>query len=142
MNVVEQIVTYIDSLAEPKRSDILVLHTHILELLPNAELWFTDGKDEKGKVVSNPSIGYGRQTIIYADGKTRDCFQIGISANTGGISVYIMGLDDKKYLPDTYSKTIGKATVTGYCIKFKNLKDIDLTILAEAIMDGVKKTAG
>lgn len=44
-----------------------------------------------------------------------------------------MGLDDKKYLPDTYGKLIGKASVTGYCIKFKSLMDINMDILAKAI---------
>jgi hypothetical protein len=51
-----------------------------------------------------------------------------------------MGLDDKKYLPDTYGKTIGKASVTGYCIKFKTLKDVNIYILETAIRDGVKQT--
>lgn len=108
--------------------------------MPNCKLWFLDGKDDKGKVVSNPNIGYGLQTIKYADGKTKEFYQIGISANTTGISVYIMGIDDKKYLPDTFEKTIGKASVTGYCIKFKTLKDINIDILETAIRDGVKRT--
>ena len=141
MNKEEQIKKYIDSLPEPKRSDIEVLHKHILKLLPKGKLWFLDGKDEKGKIVSNPNIGYGLQTIKYADGKTKEFYQIGISANTTGISVYIMGIEDKKYLPETYGKTIGKASVTGYCIKFKTLRDISIDILEVAIRDGVNQTS-
>ncbi|MBA3706843.1 MAG: DUF1801 domain-containing protein, partial [Bacteroidetes bacterium] len=57
-----------------------------------------------------------------------------------GISVYIMGIEDKKYLPETYGKTLGKASVTGYCIKFKALKDINIDTLEIAIRDGVKQT--
>ena len=53
---------------------------------------------------------------------------------------YIMGMEDKKYLPETYGKKIGKANVTGYCIKFKALKDINIDILEEAIKEGVRKT--
>lgn len=140
MNIREQINQYINSQPEPKRSDIEILHKRILQLLPNGKLWFLDGKDEKGNVVSNPNIGYGLLTIKYAGGKTRDFYQIGISANTIGISVYIMGIEDKKYLPATYGKTIGNASVTGYCIKFKNLKDINIDILEVAIVDGVKQT--
>jgi hypothetical protein len=30
----------------------------------------------------------------YADGTSRDFYQIGLSANTTGISVYIMGIED------------------------------------------------
>jgi len=140
MNIQEQIKDYITSQPEPKRSDIEVLHKRILKALPKAKLWFLDGKDDKGKIVTNPNIGYGLQTIKYADGKTKEFYQIGISANTTGISVYIMGIKDKNYLPGTYGKTIGKATITGYCIKFKTLKDINIDILLSAIKDGVKQT--
>ncbi|MEO7522440.1 MAG: hypothetical protein ABIT58_00020, partial [Ferruginibacter sp.] len=73
-------------------------------------------------------------------GSTKQFYQIGISGNTTGISVYIMGLEDKKYLPETYGKTIGKASVTGYCIKFKTLKDINLDKLKDAIRYGVEQT--
>ena len=140
MNIQEQIKKYIDSQPEPKRADIEVLHKRILQTLPKCKLWFLDGKDDKGKIVSNPNIGYGLQKIKYADGKTKDFYQIGISANTTGISVYIMGIEDKKHLTETYGKTLGKATVTGYCIKFKTLKDINIDTLEAAIRDGVKQT--
>mgnify|MGYP001481578700 CR=1 FL=1 len=93
----------------------------------------------RGKTVSNPNIGYGSQTLKTADGKTREFYQIGFSANTTGISVYIMGIEDKKYLPETYGKAIGKATVTGYCIKFKTLKDINIDILEAAIRSGLEQ---
>ncbi|MBL7915439.1 MAG: DUF1801 domain-containing protein [Bacteroidia bacterium] len=141
MTTKSDISSYLLSLPEPKRAEMEALHQHIQKLLPKAKLWFLDGKDEKGKVVSNPNIGYGSQTMKYADGSTKEFYQIGISANTSGISVYIMGLEDKKYLIQTYGDSIGKATVTGYCIKFKKLNDINLDILESAILDGVKLTS-
>lgn len=141
MSIAEQIAQYINSQPESKRVEMETLHQHILRLLPKCKLWFLDGKDAKGKVVSNPNIGYGLQTIQYADGKTKDFYQVGISGNTTGISVYVMGIEDKKYLPETYGKTIGKASVTGYCVKFKTLKDIHIDILEELIQDGVNKTS-
>ena len=138
MNVQGQIKEYIASQPEPKRSDMQELHRIIPELMPKCKLWFLDGKDDKGKTVTNPNIGYGFQTIKYAGGKTREFYQIGISANTTGISVYILGIKDKKYLAQTYGKTLGKASVTGYCIKFKTLKDINIEILEAAIRYGVE----
>ena len=140
MSIQEQIKKYIDSQPESKRADMEALHQRILQTLPKCKLWFLDGRDDKGKIVSNPNIGYGLQTIKYADGKTKPFYQIGISANTSGISVYIMGIEDKKYLPETYGKAIGKASVTGYCIKFKELKDIHIDILEAAIRGGVEQT--
>ena len=142
MNVQGQIKEYIISQPEPKRSDMQELHQHILEVLPKCKLWFLDGKDDKGKTVSNPNIGYGSYTIKYADGTTREFYQIGLSANTTGISVYIMGIKDKTYLNQTYGKKLGKASVTGYCIKFKTLKDINIDILEAAIQYGVEATQG
>ena len=140
MNVKEQIAAYIASQPEPKRSDMQELHKHILQVMPKCKLWFLDGKDDKGKIVSNPNAGYGSYSIKYADGTTREFYQIGLSANTTGISIYIMGIKDKKYLANTYGKNLGKASVTGYCIKFKTIKDINIDILQEAIRDGVEIT--
>ena len=139
MNVQAQIKEYISGQPEPKRSDMQELHRIVLEVKPACKLWFLDGKDSENKTVSNPNIGYGLHTIKYADGKTREFYQIGISANTTGISVYILGIDDKTYLAKTYGKEIGKAIVTGYCIKFKTLKDINIDVLEAAIRSGVEQ---
>src|SRR6187455_2530405 len=136
MNVKEQIKEYIFSQPEPKLSDMQELHSAILQAMPKCKLWFLDGKDDKGKIVSNPNAGYGSYTIKYADGTTREFYQIGLSANTTGISVYIMGIKDKTYLAKTYGKQLGNASVTGYCIKFNTLKDINLNILEHAIRFG------
>src|SRR5208337_5305157 len=121
MNVQEQIKKYITSQSEAKRSDMQELHRLILQVLPACKLWFLDGKNSENKTVSNPNIGYGFHTIKYADGKTREFYQIGMSANKTGISVYILGINDKTYLAHTYGKKLGKATVSGYCIRFKTL---------------------
>ena len=137
MSIREQIKAYFDSLSESKGREIQELHRFILEILPNVKLWFLDGKDDTGKTVSNPNVGYGLRTIKYADGKTKEFYQIGISANTSGISVYILGIEDKNYLAHTFGKELGKASVTGYCIKFKTLKDINMATLKEAILYGV-----
>ena len=136
MNVQEQIQEYITSQPEPKRSDIEALHRMILEVNPECKLWFLDGKNNEGKIVSNPNIGYGSYTMKYTDGSTRAFYQIGLSPNKTGISVYIMGIEDKKYLAETYGKDLGKASVTGYCIRFKTLKDINIKILEAAVRYG------
>ena len=138
MKVQEQIQKYIASQPEPKRSDMQALHDVILGAMPACKLWFLDGKNSEDKTVSNPNIGYGLQTIKYADGTTREFYQIGLSANKTGISVYILGIEDKKYLAQTYGKELGKASVTGYCIRFKTLKDINVETLEAAIRFGFK----
>lgn len=138
MNVKDKIIEYIAAQPEPKRSDMLTLHRAILNIMPACKLWFLNGKNSQGKTVSNPNIGYGSNNIQYAGGSSREFYQIGLSANSTGISVYIMGIKDKTYLLKTYGKKIGKASIGGYCIKFKMLKDININILQEAIQFSVK----
>ncbi len=133
MSIQEQTQNYITTQPEPKNSELQTLHHLILTAMPECKLWFLDGKNDEGKVVSNPNIGYGIHMMKYANGTTKEFYKIGLSANTTGISVYIMGIDDKKFLSETYGKRLGKASVSGYCIKFKTLKDIDIDVLEEAI---------
>jgi hypothetical protein len=140
VSIVGQINEYLASIPEPKQGDMRTLHAGILAMNPGCKLWFLDGTDESGKVVSNPNIGFGTFRKNYADGKTMEFYQVGISANTAGLSVYIMGIDDKTFLKRKYADAIGKANVTGYCIKFKALKDIDLDTLMKAIQDGIERT--
>jgi hypothetical protein len=138
MNIQEQIKEYIASQPEPKRIEMQELHQHILKALPKCKLWYFDGKDSNGKTVAYPTIGYGFYTIKYANGTTRDFFQIGMGANPTGIFVHILGIKDKTYLAQTYGKKLGKASISSYAIKFKTLKDINIDILEEAIRYGVE----
>jgi hypothetical protein len=138
MNVQEQIKKYISSQPEPKHGEMQELHQLFIKVLPGGKLWFDDGKNSENQTISNPTIGYGFQIIQYANGKTREFFQIGLSANITGISVYILGIRDKTYLVQTYGKRLGKAKVSGYCIRFKTLKEIKIDVLEEAIRYGVE----
>jgi hypothetical protein len=138
MTVRDQIDSYIEALAPAKRAELRDLHQRILAIAPSAKLWFLDGRDDTGKVVTNPNIGYGAETLGYADGSSRPFYKLGLSANTAGLSVYVMGLTDKAYLSETYGARLGKAKVTGYCIKFRSVKDLDLTVLEELVADALK----
>jgi hypothetical protein len=140
VTVRDEIESHIASQPEPKQGEMRALDRLIRKAMPRCKLWFMDGKDDKGKIVTNPNIGYGLQTLKYAGGKTREFYQVGFSATAAGISVYILGLEDRKFLAKTYARTIGKASVTGYCIRFKSLKDIDTGVLADAIRHGVAAT--
>jgi hypothetical protein len=137
MDTADQVEAYLASQLEPKQTDLRELHALVLTEFPAARLWFTDGTNEAGKVVANPNVGYGLHTITHADGSTREFYRIGLSANTAGISVYVLGLDDKTFLKRSYGDSIGKASVTGYCIRFKRLADIDVDVLRAAIRHGM-----
>ncbi len=51
---------------------------------------------------------------------------------------YILGIKDKKYLAQRYEKKLGKASISGYCIRFKTLKDVNIDILEAAIQYGIE----
>jgi hypothetical protein len=94
-------------------------------------------KTKKEESFSNPSIGYGSMSRRYANGALREFYQVGVSANTSGISVYIIGLNNMRYLSDTYGQKLGKAKITGYCIKFKSTRDIAIDTLEEIIANSI-----
>lgn len=135
MNTIQLINQYLKSLDEGRKEEMQILHDKILFTMPGCSLWFLDGKDENGKVISNPNIGYGHVKLMYKDGSRKDFYRIGISANTSGISVYFMGIHHKDYLKENYGHSIGKAKITGYCIKFSTIKNIDMDVLMSAIRD-------
>ena len=134
MDVRDRVEAYLAALPEPKQADLRRLHALVEVEFPGCRLWFTDGRNESGKVVANPNIGYGENTTRYADGSSREFYRIGLSATTSGISVYLLGLDDDKaFLARTYGPSIGRASVTGYCIRFRRLNDVDLDTLLAAL---------
>ena len=133
MSVQAQIDSYIGEQPAAKGEDLRALHQLVLRLAPGCKLWFLDGRNEDGKIVTNPNIGHGSQTTTYANGETREFYRVGLSANTAGLSIYIMGLDDKTWLARTYGERLGKAKVTGYCVKVRALKDVDMGVVEEMI---------
>jgi hypothetical protein len=68
MTISQQIEEHLHAQPEPKRSDMQTLHGLIVNILPEGKLWFEDGKNPEGKVISNPSVGYGSRTLTYANG--------------------------------------------------------------------------
>jgi hypothetical protein len=124
-----QIESHLVSLPVSQQQEMRLLHQQIQNLLMPCQLWYLDGKNEDGKSVTNPNIGYGNYVFQYADGTSRSFYKFGISAKKSGISVYFMGLEDKLFLQNTLLSTIGKAKITGYCIQFKSISDIHLDVL-------------
>lgn len=131
--VQSQIQSHFEKLENAKSIELQQLHQLIVKINPTCKLWFDNGINDEGKVVTNPTIGYGLQTLHYAKGNSREFFQIGICATSTGISIYLIGLKDKNNLKETFSPSIGKATITGYCVKYKRLSDLNSDILTNLI---------
>ena len=139
MGVQEQIDKYISDQHPSKRRAMAELHRRIIGMVPGCRLWFLDGRNAENKIVSNPSIGYGTMNLKYADGSEKEFYKVGLSANTSGLSLYLMGIADKTYLSKTYGPKLGKAKITGYCIKLRSMADVSLETLDEIIADHLAK---
>jgi hypothetical protein len=115
---------------------MLEIHKLLMALSPDSSLWFLAGSNEDGKVVSNPNIGCGEPMLEYRDSKKREFYKLGMSTNTWGISLYFFGMTDKFYLAKRFTQGIGKATITGYCVKFKSIKNLNREVLCELLKFG------
>lgn len=135
MDAREAIDGYIDGQAGAKRQDLRDLHQLALEISPATRLWFVDGRNAQGKVVANPSIGYGEQTLNATTAHARAFYRLGVSAHTSGLSIYVMGLADRTHLSRTYGPRLGKAKITGYCIRFRSLRDLDPSVLRALVAE-------
>jgi hypothetical protein len=124
---------HFQNLPSPKAEALRGLYQLLREEIPQAELHFFDGRNEAGKVVTNPTIGFGKTRIHYTNGSFQDTFRIGICATSTGLSMYILGLEDKKFLNEFLGDRLGKAKITGYAIGFKKTSDIDLSVLRDLI---------
>ncbi len=138
MKIEEQIDHHLNALPKEKGEELRLLFDFIRNEIPKAQLHFFDGKNAEGKVVANPTIGFGNCRLHYADGRHQDTFRLGISANSTGLSIHILGLKDKNFLNDFLGTRLGKAKITGYAIRFGKMKDVDERVLRELVREVIK----
>ncbi len=103
------------------------ISTHYPELKKS----FFDGKDSYGKVVTNPTYGFGTLTLPNSKGEI-DSFQIGVSLNSRGITISLIGIRNKLDL-NQLSLGLGAVKITKYCIQFKSFKALNHEILRKVI---------
>lgn len=76
------------------------------------------------------TIGFDEYHYKYASGREGDSLVIGFYSRKGKITIYLM--DGTMRYGNLLSK-LGKHTVTGYCIVFKRLGDIELPVLKQIV---------
>ncbi len=104
----------------------------MLEIAPDTRLWFLDGKDDSGKIVFNPNIGYGAGHPAARTARAWSSIASAFERQHDG-NIDLRHVNDWKYLAQTFGPTLGKASVTGYCIKFKSLADLDSAVLEDLL---------
>ena len=119
-------------------SEIQQIHSLILSLMPNGKLHFESGVSDNGKIIHNPTLCYGELDLPLSGGKTRKTFQIGLTSNATGLSIHVMGLRNKCSLKELMGHNIGKASITGYCLRMKTINDISLEALSEGLTKAIQ----
>ncbi len=93
---------------------------------------------EEPKMWGASIVGYGRYHYKGASGREGEWMITGFSPRKTNLTVYIlMGFEKEAAL----MKKLGKHTTGKSCLYIKNLADIDLKLLEELIVKGVKAMA-
>jgi len=110
--------TYIDSLDEPRRSQLRHLHDVIVEAIADADVVMFD--------YSGPLIGYG--TYDYANSRgdrTGRWFSVGLANRKSYISLYAMGTRDGRYLVEAVTDGFGGARAGRSCLNLTKPELVD-----------------
>jgi hypothetical protein len=78
------------------------------------------------------TIGYGVYKYAYTSGRKGEAHTLGFYPRKGKITIYLM--DGTKRYSELLAK-LGSHTITGYCIYFKRLGDIDQSVLEQILRE-------
>ncbi len=78
------------------------------------------------------TIGFGVYKYEYTSGRKGEAHTIAFYPRKGKITVYLM---DGTTRYKTKLESLGKHTITGYCIYIKRLSDIDLSVLEQILKE-------
>ncbi len=123
----KEVEDFIAAIPDGRREQILVLHHLIRELAPNLE-----------PIIQKGVLGYGPYRYKNAAGRGGDWYNIGIS-NGASISLQFMLVNENGYLVEQAAPRLGKASCGKSCIRFKDLKGLNLDVVRELI-ETVAKT--
>ncbi len=118
---------YIAKIDEPRKGQIQLIHDLIRETIPEQKPYIISGM-----------IGYGAFHYKYASGREGDWCIIALASQKNYISVYVCASDGKQYVAEKYKEALPKANIGKSCIRFKKIEDIDLKVLKEILVEGVK----
>jgi hypothetical protein len=112
--------TFIESLEEPRRTEIKRIDKLIRETMPDLK-----------PVLNGEMLGYGPFRYRYKTGREGDMCDICLCSKKNYISLHVFGANQ-------YKKKLGKADIGVACIRFKTLDDLNTDVLKE-ILRGAPK---
>ena len=122
---------YINSLPEPRKSELMTLHKLITKHAPKLRPLFLES-------AHGDTIGYGKYSYKTKSGCSGEWYTIGLANRKQYISLYVLAVVNGKYLAETYKKKLPKAKIGRSCINIKKLEDVDLKVIEKLIKDAAK----
>jgi hypothetical protein len=117
--------TLIESLDEPRRSDIRELDALIRRTAPSFE-----------PSVMSGMLAYGRYRYRYASGREGEWCRVALASNKRSISLHVIAADEEGYLAERYRARLPKADIGKSCVRFSKLDDVDVEVLRDLIEEG------
>lgn len=118
---------YIDSIAEPRKTEIIELDKLIRHTLPNCKPIFAVNM-----------LGYGPLPYRFANGKMGEWPLIALASQKNYISLYVCSVKDGTYITEFYKKDLPKADIGKSCVRFKSLSDVDLEVIMKMLKQAEK----
>lgn len=115
---------YLDSLEEPRKTEIKRLHELIRKSAPTLEPTILSGM-----------LGYGKYHYKYPSGREGDTATVSLASQKNYISLYACSIVDGNYVAEKYRARLPKASIGKSCIRFKKLEAVDLDVIAELVKD-------
>lgn len=117
---------YLDGLDEPRRSDMVVLDALIRRTAPDLQ-----------PVPAGSMLGYGPFHYRYASGREGDATLLALASHKRYISLYVLCTVEGRYLAESFTERLPRASIGKSCVRFTRLSDVDL----DAITDLVREAA-
>jgi hypothetical protein len=116
---------YIESLAEPRQSDVREIDDLIQRVAPQLARSFDHGM-----------ITYGSYHYRYATGREGGWFPIALAGQKRYTSLYVMAENERGYLAENYRDRLPRADIGRSCVRFSSLADVDLEQIAALVREG------
>lgn len=118
---------YINALEPGRRSQILFLDDLIKKTSPNLKPHFAYNMP-----------GYGTFKYLNYKKEEIDWPVIALASQKNYISIYVCALEGNVYIAEKYKDKLGKVSVGKSCIRFKDVKDLNLDELTKVIKKAEK----
>ncbi len=115
--------SWIESLDEPRRSQVRHLHEVVRAAIPDADVVLMD--------YSGPIVGYGTYAYSTSKGPAGRWFAVGLANRKAYISLYLMGTDEQGYLAEQAGDRLAPAKVGKSCINIRKPELVDDAVVTD-----------